>query len=121
MLAEPVVWHFSGDWRRLPLIAAADDLDAPTLEPVEEGFQSGARHCADLVPYDQTGNKLLSHPFGRPVCLAASAEEAVIGLGLDAPGPHLFRQTVGWGEDEGVSGTEELDRSRGFAGAPAAV
>ena len=118
MLAEPVVWHFSGDWGRLPLVAAADDLDTPTLEPVEEGFQSGAGHCADLVPYDQTGNKLLSHLFGRPVCLAAPAEEAVISLGQDAPCPHLFGQAMGRGEDEGVSGTEELDRSRGFAAAP---
>ena len=82
MLAEPVVWHFSGDWGRLPLVAAADDLDAPTLE---EGFQSGAGHCADLVPYDQTGNKLLSHPFGRQVCLAAPAEEAVIWPGRPWP------------------------------------
>ena len=101
MFAESVVWHFSGDCGWLSLVAAADDLDAPTLEPVEESFESGARHCADLVPYDQTGNKLLSHPFGRPVCLAAPAEEAVIGLGLDAPRLHLFRQTVGRGEDEG--------------------
>ena len=121
MLAEPVVWHFSGDWGRLPLVATADDLDAPTLQPVEEGFQSGAGHCADLVPDDHTGNEFLSHPFGRPVRLAAPAEEAVIGLGLDAPGPHLFGQAMVRGEDEGVSGTEELDRSRGFAAAPAAV
>ena len=33
MLAEPVVWLFSGDWGRLPLVAAADDLDAATLGP----------------------------------------------------------------------------------------
>ena len=92
-----------------------------TLEPVEEGFQSGAGHCADLVPDDHTGNEFLSHPFGRPVHLVASAEEAVIGLGLDAPGPHIFGQAMGRGEDEGVSGTEELDRSRGFTAAPAAV
>ena len=121
MLAEPVVWHFSGDWGRLPLVATADDLDAQTLEPVEEGFQCGAGHCANLVPDDHTGNEFLSHPFRRPVRLAAPAEEAVIGLGLDALGPHLFGQAMGRGEDEGVSGTEELDRSRGFAAAPAAV
>ena len=36
MPAEPVVWHFSGDWGRLPLIATADVLDAPYLKPVEE-------------------------------------------------------------------------------------
>ena len=117
MLAEPVVWHFSGDWGQLPLIATADDL----LEPVEEGFQSGAGHCADLVPDGDTGNEFLSHPLGRPVDLAAPAEEAVLGLGLDAPGPHLFGQAMGRGEDEGVSGTEELDRSRGFPAAPAAI
>ena len=111
MLAEPVVWHFSGDWGRLPLVAAADDLDAPTLDPV----QRGAGHCSDLVPFDHTEDEFLPHPFGRPVGLAAPAEEAVIGLGLDAPGPHLFGQAKGRGEDEGVSGTEELDRSRGFA------
>ena len=121
MPAELVVWQFSGDWGRLPLVATADDLDAPTLESVEEGFQSGAGHCADLVPDDHTGNEFLSHFFGRPVRLAAPAEEAVIGLGLDAPGPHLFGQAMGRGEDGGVSGTEELDRSRGFAVAPAAV
>ena len=69
MPAVPVVWHFSGDWGRLPLVVAADDLDAPTLEPVEEGFQSGAGHYADLVPDDHTGNELLSHPFGRPLCI----------------------------------------------------
>ena len=56
-LVEPVMWHFSGDWGRLPLVAAADDLGAPTLEPVEEGFQSGAGHCANLVPDDHTGNE----------------------------------------------------------------
>ena len=69
MPAEPVVWHFSGDLGRLPLVAAADDLNAPTLKPVEEGFQSGAGHCADLVPDDHTGNELLSNPFGRPLCI----------------------------------------------------
>ena len=121
MLPEPVVWHFSGDWGRLPLVTAADDLDAPTLESVEKGFQSGVGHCADLVPDDHTGNEFLSHPFGRPVRLAASVEDAVIGLGLDAPGPHLFGQAMGRGEDDGVSGTEDLDRSRGFATAPATV
>ena len=26
MPAEPVVWHFSGDWGWLPLVATADDL-----------------------------------------------------------------------------------------------
>ena len=48
--AEPVLWHFSGVRGRLSLVATADDLDASTLEPVEESFQGGAGHCADLVP-----------------------------------------------------------------------
>ena len=51
------------------------------------------------------GTNFLSHPLVRPVGLAAPAEEAVIGLGLDAPGPHLFGQAMGRGEDERVSGT----------------
>ena len=101
MPAEPVVWHFSGDEGRLPLIATADALDSPSLEPVKEGLQSGARHCADLVPDDHTGNKFLSHPFRRPVRLAAPVEEAVIGLGLDTPGLHFFGQAMGRGDDRG--------------------
>ena len=52
---------------------------------------------------------------------ARVTEEAVIGLGPDPRGSHLFGQTMGRGEDEGVSGTEELDRSGGFAADPAAV
>ena len=106
--------HFSGDRGRLFLVATADDLDALTLEPVEESFQVGAGHCADLVPDDHTGNELLPHPFRRPLHLATPSEEAVVGLGLDAPGPHLFGQAMRRGEDEGISLAEELDRSRGF-------
>ena len=121
MLAEQVVRHFSGNWGRLPLVATADDLDASTLEPVKEGFQSGAGHCADLVPDDHTGNEFLPHPFGRPLCLATPVEEAVVGLHLDTPGPHLFGQAMGRSEDQRVPLVEELNRSRGFAAAPAAV
>ena len=40
--AKPVVGHFSGDRGRLSLVGTADDLDASTLEPVEESFQGGA-------------------------------------------------------------------------------
>ena len=119
--AEPVVGHFSDDRGRLSLVATADDLDASTLEPVEESFQGGAGHCADLVPDDHTGNELLPHPFWRPLRLATPSEEAVVCLGLDAPGPHLFGQAMGRGEDEGISLAEELDRWRGFAAAPAAA
>ena len=43
----------------------------------------------------------------------------MVDLGLDAPGPNLFGQAMGRGEDEGISLAEELDRSRGFAAAPA--
>ena len=45
----------------------------------------------------------------------------MVGLGLEAAVPHLFGQAMGRGEDEGISLAEELDRSRGFAAAPAAV
>ena len=74
----------------------------------------------------QTSSQIITRgtnfcPILSGVRLAAPAEEAVIGLGLDSPGPHLFGQAMGRGEDEGASGTEELDRSRGFAAAPAAV
>ena len=118
---EPVVGHFSGNRGRLSLVATADDLDASTLEPVEESFQGGAGHCADLVPDDHTGIEVLLHPFRHPLRLATPSEEAVVGLGLDASGPHLFGQAMDWGEDEGISLAEELDRSRGFAAAPAAA
>ena len=119
--AEAVVGHFSCDRGRLSLVATADDLDASTLEPVEESFQGGAGHCADLVPDDHTRNELLPHPFRRPLRLATPSEEAVIGLGQDSPGPHLFGQSMGRGEDEGVSVAEELDCSSGFAAVPAAA
>ena len=103
------------------MVATADDLDASTLEPVEESFQGGAGHCTDLVPDDHTGTELLPHPFRRPLCLATPSEEAVVGLGLHAPGPHLFGQAMGRVEDKGISLAEELDRSRGFAAASAAA
>ena len=119
--AKPVVGHFSGNRGRLSLVATADDLDASTLEPVEESFQRGAGHCADLVPDDHTVNELLPHPFRRPLRLATQTGEAVVGLGMDAPGPHLFGQAMGRGEDKGISLEEELYRSRGFAAAPAAA
>ena len=45
----------------------------------------------------------------------------MVGLGLDAPGPHLFGQAMGRGEDEGICLAEELNRSRGFAAASAAA
>ena len=112
--------HLFGDKGRLSLVATADDLGVSTLEPVEESFQGGAGHSADLVPNDHMGNELLPHPFRRPVRLATSSEEAVVGLGLDAPGPHLFGQAMGRGEYEGIFLAEELERSRGFAAVPAA-
>ena len=112
--------HFSGERGRLSLVATADDMDASILEPVEESFQGGAGHCADLVPDDHSGNELPPHPFRRPLRLATPSE-AVVGLGLDTPGLHLFGQAMGRDEDEGISLAEELDRSRGFAAAPAAA
>ena len=119
--AEPVVGHFSGDRGRLTLVATADDLDASTFEPVEERFQGGAGHCADFVQDDHTGNELLPNLFRRSFRLATPSEEAVVGLGLDAPGSRLFGQAMGRGEYEGISLAEELDSSRGFATAPAAA
>ena len=44
----------------------------------------------------------------------------MVGLGLDAPSPHL-RQAVGRGQNKRIPLAEELDRSRGFAAAPATV
>ena len=99
--AKPVVEHFYGDRGRLSLVATADNLDASTLGPVEESFQGGARHCADLVPDDHTGNELLPHTFRRPLHLDTPSEGAVVGLGLDAPGPHLFGQAMGRGDGSG--------------------
>ena len=119
--AEPVVGHFSGDRGRLSLVATADDLNASHLEPVQESFEGWAGHCADLVPNEHTGNELPPHPCRRPLRVATPSEEAVVGLGLDAAGPHLFGQAMGRCEDEGITLAEELDRSRGFAAAPAAA
>ena len=119
--ANPVVGYFSGDSGWLSLVATADDLDASTLEPVEKSFQGGAGHCADLVSDDHTGNELPPHPFRCQLRMATPSEEAVVGLGLGAPGPHLFGQALGRGEDEGFSLAEELDCLRGFAAAPAAA
>ena len=63
----------------------------------------------------------MPHPFRRPLRQATPSEEAVVGLDLDAPSLHFFGQVMGRGEDEGISLAEELDRSRGFAAAPAAA
>ena len=87
--------HVSDDWRWLPLVTTADDLDGATLEPVKEDLQRGAGYHEFLVPDVYPGNEILPHPFGRPFCLATPAEDAVIGLGLDAPSPHFFRQSIG--------------------------
>ena len=120
-VAVPLVRNFSGDWRWLPLVTTADDLDAATLEPVKEDLQRGTGYREFLVPDDHPGKELLPHLFGRPFYLATPAEEGVIGLGLDAPCRHIFRQSMGRSEDEGILLAEELDRSRGLAGALAAI
>ena len=74
----------------------ADYLDASALEPVKQGFQYGAKHCADLIPDDHMGNELLSHPFEHPFCLATWAEEAVIGLGLHSSGLYILCWAMVW-------------------------
>ena len=56
-VAKPLVRHFSDDWRWLPLVTTADDLDAATLEPVKEDLQRGAVYRAYLVPDDHPGNE----------------------------------------------------------------
>ena len=119
-VAEPLVRHFSGDWRWLPLVTTADDLDTAFLEPVKENLRRGAGYREFLIRDDHPKNELLPHPFRRPFCLATPAE-AVIGLSLDAPGPHFFRQSMGRSKEERIPLAEELDRSRGLAGAPAAI
>ena len=101
MLAEPVVRHFSRDLGRLPLVATADDLDASTLEQVEEDIQSGAGHCLDLVPDDHAEDELLGIHL---------VEEAMVGLGLDALSPYFFGQTLGRSESRGF-----LRRKRSIA------
>ena len=93
MLAEPVVRHLTGNWGWLPLVATADDLDASTLEPVEEGFQNRAGYRAYLVPDNHPGDEFLPHHFGRLFCLAPPAEEVVIGLTW-TPRPHFARRWV---------------------------
>ena len=109
-VAESLVRHFFGDWRWLPLVTTADDMDAATLKTIKEDLQRGAGYRAYLDPDDHPANELLPHPFGRPFFLATPAE-AVIGLGLDAKGPHFFRQSMGRSEDDKIPLAEELDRS----------
>ncbi|MEW8689414.1 MAG: hypothetical protein AB2556_26620, partial [Candidatus Thiodiazotropha sp.] len=75
MLREPVVRHFSGNLLPLPLVSTADDLDVSTLQPVEEGFQSGAGHCADLFPDDHARDELVTCPVRGPLSLATPMEE----------------------------------------------
>ena len=52
---------------------------------------------------------------------AAVAEEAVVGLGVDAPRPHFLHQAMGRGEYERLSPAEELYRASRLAGAPTTI
>ena len=63
-VAESLVRHFFGDWRWLPLVTTADDMDAATLKTVKEDLRRGAGYRAYLVPDDHPANELLPHPFG---------------------------------------------------------
>ncbi len=103
------------------MVATTDDLDSPVIEPAEEGLQNGPRHGADLVPDDDSRNKLLAHSLRRPIRLTTPAEEAVIGLGLYAPFSHFFGQAMGRSKHEGVSHAEQLNCSCCFATAAAAI
>jgi len=83
-LPQPFVWHLTSNRRWLTVVAAADDLDFPVIEPAEEGLQNGPRHVADLVPDNDSWNKLLAHSFRGLFSLTTPAEEAVVRLGLYA-------------------------------------
>ena len=227
-LPEPVVRWFPRNGRWLPLVTAANNLNASLVKPVEEGLEHGPGDRADLIPDDHPGDVLLTQPVRRPLvrklraslfageaeglplalgpedhgvdaevllayqwvigvediravvlpenlfpvhgcdpqgdpeatflqqarvtlfldpCLeqlgddhtasrlygskvfrhstspprAAVPEEAVVSLCVDAPGPHLLGQAMGWGEDERLPPAEQLDGSRGLTGASATV
>ena len=45
----------------------------------------------------------------------------MVRLCVDAPGPHLLGQAMGWGEDERLPPAEQLNGSRGLTGASATV
>ena len=107
---------------RLALVATADDLGAPAIEPVQENLKDKPGHGADLVPDDETRDVLLAHAVGRLVVLTAPSEEAVVGLGFGPSGSHCFGEEVSWGEYEGVCRPKEFNSgSRGFCAVPAAV
>lgn len=53
--------------------------------------------------------------------MATLTNKTVIRLGMDAPSPHLFRQTVGRSVDKRIPLAEENNHSRGFATFPAAL
>ena len=51
----------------------------------------------------------------------SSEKKAVVGLGFDPSGPHLFGQPMCRGEDKGDYLTEELNRSCCFVTAATAI
>ena len=106
---------------RLALVATADDLGAPAIEPVQEHLKDKPWHGADLVPDDETWDVLLAHAVGRLVVLIAPSEEVLAGLGFGSSGSHFFGKEVSWGEYDGVCRPKEFDCSRGFCAVPAAV
>ena len=93
LLPQPVTWHVASNRRWLTMVAAADDLDASVFEPVKEGLKDRPGNSADLVPHDH------ARAFSCPLSLTAPAEEAVIALGFDPSGPHLFGQAMSRCED----------------------
>ena len=106
---------------RLALVATADDLGAPAIEPVQEHLKDKPGHGADLVPDDETWDVLLDHAVRRLVILTAPSEEAEVGLGVGSSGSHFFGEEVSWGEYDGVCGPKEFDCSRGLSAVLAAV
>jgi len=86
LLPQPVTWHVASNRRWLTMVASV-------FEPVKEGLKDGPGNSADLVPHDH------ARAFSCPLSLTAPAEEAVIALGFDPSGPHLFGQAMSRCED----------------------
>ena len=103
MLAEPVVWHFYGDWGgrlgwgRVSLVTTTDDLNTSAHEPVEKGFQNGLGHGTDLVPDDHPRDIFVSHSLGGPLGPAPTKEAVVLYVWAFTSLAHisLVRRCVG--------------------------
>lgn len=91
------------------LVTTADDLDTPMLQPVKEHLQDRQGHGTS-DPSSQWSTQS-----------GHSRVKKLWYIWDDTPRSHFFYQMVCWREDLGVSLVKQFDRSRGFAGASAAV